>query len=355
LYVRKGDKCFIFLWVDDLIIVAHDAAIEPLVSAILKRFDGRDLGPATWVLGMEIIRDRAARQITVTQRRMVQNVLEKFGFAAVKTAAAPLDAGAKLDMSEEKLAADRASPANHQRFMQVVGAFQHLACVTRPDIAFAASSLAKFMASSANEHWSAVKHVLRYLQLTKSYGLVFGLQPQKPLLEAYTDADFANQPKAKSVSGMLVYMFGDPVVWRSKRQSIIARSSCESEIIAMSDTAKELMWTTKLVVDLGLGGAIPILWGDNQSANTLAKDPIASDRSKHIRTRHLSIQEHVELEECIIKWVGTDDQLADVLTKSLAGPAHRKFRDKLHVRPVPEEQPEQGEQQPKKPRQQQPK
>ena len=76
----------------------------------------------------------------------------------------------------------------------------------------------------------------------------------------------------------------------------------------------------------------PTLWGDNTSANLLAVNPISSDRSKHIRVRHLRVREYVEHDEMDVQCFGTKYMLADVLTKTLPGPALSDLRDKLHIR-----------------------
>ena len=64
----------------------------------------------------------------------------------------------------------------------------------------------------------------------------------------------------------------------------------------------------------------------------LAVNPISSDRSKHIRVRHLRVREYVEHDEMDVQWVGTKEMLADGLTKTLPGPALSDLRDKLHLR-----------------------
>ena len=76
---------------------------------------------------------------------------------------------------------------------------------------------------------------------------------------------------------------------------------------------------------------MPTLWGDNKSANLLATNPVSSDRSKHIRARHLRVRDAVEAEEIEIDWTGTNFMLTDGLTKVLPGPALSDMSDKLHL------------------------
>ena len=89
------------------------------------------------------------------------------------------------------------------------------------------------------------------------------------MVDVYSDADFANGVSLKSVSGMVLRMYGNCVNWRSKRQDIIAGDTTEAELIAMSSAANELMWIKQLCTDLSITAMKPTLWGDN--ADLLAK------------------------------------------------------------------------------------
>ena len=237
-----------------------------------------------------------------------------------RRAFSPLQPRQQLRSAKDNPELERASVAEHSRFMSAVGGIQYLAVVTRPDISFACNALAKHMGGSLKEHWVAVLQVLRYLHYTRERGITFkGSQGENNLLEVYSDADFANDKGLKSISGMLLRVYGNAVGWRSKRQAITAGDTTEAELIAMSSAANELMWAKQLLLDVNLIAHKPILFGDNKSAVILAGNPISSDRSKHIRVRHLRVRELVEDDEITVKWVGTKEQLADIFTKILAG------------------------------------
>ena len=77
---------------------------------------------------------------------------------------------------------------------------------------------------------------------------------------------------------------------------MIAGDTTEAELIATSFAANELMWLKQLCTDLSLSVFMPTLWGD-KNANLLATNPVSSDRSKHIRVRHLRVRDAVEAEE----------------------------------------------------------
>ena len=300
-YVKRSGRCIIFLWVDDLFIFSYTVGLQELVDLLLTKFEGRDLGELSWALGTEIKRDRKAKTITMTQRTKISNLLEKYGMKETRSSPTPLVPRQQLRGFKEHPDMKKASAAEHSRFMSAVGSIQYIASVTRPDLSYAAHALAKHMACSAEEHWPAVQHVLRYLQFTKNLGITFnGSDNGSSLVDAFTDADFANAADLKSVSGMVVRVYGNVVSWRSKRQDTIAGDTTEAEIIAMTSAAKELMWVKQLLVDLRLRPFRPVLYGDNKSANIIAVNAISSDRSKHIRVKHLKVREFVQRDELAV-------------------------------------------------------
>ena len=242
LYVSKVGRCFIFQWVDDLLIFSAKDQLQPLVDKILTTFEGHDLKEQSYVLGMEVIRDRSNRTITITHRKMITELLCRFNMSDCKRSPTLLVPKENIMSLSEDPSLERATESEHKRFMQAVGSIQYIAVVTRPNLAFAAHVLARHMAGSAKKHWLAVQHVMRYLQSTIDVGLTFDGSGNEDLVDVYSDADFANNASMQSVSGMVVRMYGNCVFWRSKRQEIIAGDTTEAELIAMSSTANELRW-----------------------------------------------------------------------------------------------------------------
>ena len=186
----------------------------------------------------------------IFRQQKVVNLLEKFGMSECRGSPTPLVPRQQLKATASCPDSEKATVAEHSRFMSAVGGIQYLAVVTRPDLSYVCNALAKHMACSLKEHWAAIQHVLRYLQSTKNLGITFGGSENKSLVEAYTNANFANACDCKSVSGMVIRVYGSCVVWRSKRQDTIASDTTEAEIIAMTSAAKELMWVKKLLVAL---------------------------------------------------------------------------------------------------------
>ncbi|KAK8934504.1 hypothetical protein KSP39_PZI014308 [Platanthera zijinensis] len=121
---------------------------------------------------------------------------------------------------------------------------------------------------------------------------------------------------------------GNLVTWRSKKQSVVARSSAEAEYRSMSHGLCEGLWLSILLQDLGLKEEAPIsLYCDNKAAISIAHNPVQHDRTKHVEVDRHFIKDHLDKGSLVTPFVHSRDQLADVFTKSLGSDA---FTDDIH-------------------------
>ena len=144
-------------------------------------------------------------------------------------------------------------------------------------------------------------------------------------LEELSDSDWGVK---HSTTGW-VYMYNSACIsWGSKKQPSVALSSCEAEIMAGSEAAKEGLYLSNFLEELSLKGKEPIdLSLDNQSAIAIAYNPEHHARTKHVLRRHYFIRECVENLQIRVPYVGTSDNLADFFTKPLPAKAFYRLRD----------------------------
>jgi hypothetical protein len=206
-----------------------------------------------------------------------------------------------------------------------VGGLLFVAVNTRPDIAHTVMWLARRMQSPAQLHWRMALRVLRYLK-GKPGGLVFtDGHGSTPTLTGYADASFASdQASAKSTTGFVLMLCGAAVCWRSKLQECVARSTTEAEYIALALAGAEAYAMRQLLAFLGCEQLQPtVLYEDNAAALLLAANPVAQQRSRSINVKYHYIRELVGKQIVDVLAIRTGAQHADLLTKTLPGPAHK--------------------------------
>ncbi|RVW40345.1 Retrovirus-related Pol polyprotein from transposon RE1 [Vitis vinifera] len=124
-------------------------------------------------------------------------------------------------------------PVDREKYQRLVGRLIYLSH-TRPDIAFAVSVVSQYMHSPKESHLEVVYKILRYLKGSPGRGLFFKKSDSKKV-EIYTDANWAGSADdRKSTIGYCTYVWENLVTWRSKKQSVVARSNAEAEFRAVA-------------------------------------------------------------------------------------------------------------------------
>ncbi|KAI0999788.1 hypothetical protein K3495_g8413 [Podosphaera aphanis] len=207
--------------------------------------------------------------------------------------------------------------------------------LTRPDIAFALGKLSQYMSDPAQHYGSAVKILMRYLKATVSQKLRYG-RARGTQFSVYSDADWASdKADRKSVSGGVIMFYGGPISWLSRKQRSVATSSCDSEYIALSISAKQRQWVAQVFRDLkrseyiGKNPDRVQMCGDNQGSLTLVKNPHLHERSKHIDVCFHYVRDIAEKGKLIVEYIPTSEMIADGMTKPLARINFEKFKIQL--------------------------
>lgn len=206
---------------------------------------------------------------------------------------------------------------NPERYRRLVGKLNYLT-ITRPDIAFPVSVVSQFMSEPTQTHWEAAIRIVKYLKGAPGKGVLYADYGHTSV-EAFSDADWAGSPSdRRSTTGFCVFVGGNLVSWKSKKQSVVARSSAESEYRAMAHVTSEIVWVHNILREVGVEVQLPVsLWCDNRAAIHITNNPVFHERTKHIEVDCHFIREKVQQGLISAVHVRSADQLADVFTKSL--------------------------------------
>lgn len=134
-------------------------------------------------------------------------------------------------------------------FRELIGSLMYLMLGTRPDLCYAIGSLSQFSENHNMEHWTSCKKILRYIQKTNEFCLVYQ-KSENPSIHVYSDASWGNTEERKSISGFATFYGNCLLSWSSRKQTSVALSSTEAELIAVTEAAKEGKWLSKLMNDL---------------------------------------------------------------------------------------------------------
>ena len=317
--VGDGSFTYLLLYVDDMLVAARSKSeIAKIKVQLSTEFDMKDLGAAKRILGMEIRRDRKARRLYLSQEGYVRKVLERFGMCKAKPVTTPLAAHFKLSSRQSPTSDEEIKKMAKTPYASAVGSIMYAMLCTRPDLAHAVSVVSRYMANPGKEHWQAVKWTLRYLSGTASTCLEFGCSSVG--LCGYVDSDYAGDIDSRRSTSGYIFMFGGCAVsWKACLQATVALSTAEAEYMAITEAVKEAIWLRNIYGELTQDVRRLEILCDSQSAIFLTKDNMFHDRTKHIDVRYHFVREVVEKGDIVVVKVSTEDNAADMLTKTLPG------------------------------------
>ena len=322
-YRHSAAGCiYLVVYVDDIVITGSDHhGITQIKQHLCHHFQTKDLGRLRYFLGIEVAQSKHG--VVISQRKYAMDILEETGLMNAKPIDTPMDPNAKLMPGQGEPLSDP------ERYRRLVGKLNYLT-VTRPDISFAVSVVSQFLNSPCEGHWDAVIRILKYIKGAPGNGLLYEDKGHARVV-GYSDADWAGSPTdRRSTSGYCIFIGDNLISWKSKKQTVVARSSAEAEYRAMASATCELIWLKQLLKELRFGDATQMtLICDNQAALHIASNPVFHERTKHIEIDCHFIREKIISGDITTSFVSSNDQLADVFTKSLRGPRISYICNKL--------------------------
>jgi len=309
---------YILVYIYDLIVAGKSLeGVQMVKASVSASFDVRDMGEVKDFIGMKVMRDRAAKVITLSHPGHVSSLLEAFQMEKSAPNKMPMVSGAKRFKTGENLLPEG------NRYADLVGSLLYLSTTTRPDIAFAVGVLSRYMAGLEEDHMRAAKGVLRYLRGATRLGVVYG--DEKPV-QGYVDADWAGDIDARrSTTGFVFTLNGGPISWTSKRQPTVATSMAEAEYVAAAMATKEAMWLRKILSGLGVDGDAVPMGEDNQACLALVNNPEATGRTKHVDVAYHMVRDYVARGEVAFYFFSQRRHPGRWHDKATAGPGVHHF------------------------------
>ncbi|KAF7150925.1 hypothetical protein RHSIM_Rhsim02G0113200 [Rhododendron simsii] len=319
-----GRMLIVCLYVDDLIYTGNDSAMfEKFKESMMAEFEMSDLGKMHYFLGIEVVQLPAG--IFISQKKYVQEILDRFQMKNCNSVSTPTEFGLKLTKDHDGKKVDSTL------YKQIVGSLMYLTA-TRPDIMYSVSLISRYMENPTELHLLVAKRIFRYLQGTWKFGL-FYKKGERSDLRGFTDSDYAgDQDDRRSTSGYVFMLGSGAVSWSSKKQPIVTLSTTEAEFVAATSCVCQAIWLKKILEELYFKrqGAITIFC-DNSSAIKLSKNPVLHGRSKHIDVKFHFLRDHTKDGTIDLIFCKSEDQVADIMTKPLKLGMFMKLQNLLGI------------------------
>ncbi|CAK9820237.1 Retrovirus-related Pol polyprotein from transposon TNT 1-94 [Anthophora quadrimaculata] len=323
--VVERSKVYLVLYVDDGLIISES---ESAIKSVLDYLESNlkiTVDRADEFLGFEIKRNRERRLLKICQSGYIKRVLEKFNMLEANPSSVPAEPG--MFLQKPTPVVDCKIP-----YREAIGSLLFAARICRPDIEFAVNYASQFLSCYDNIQWQAVKKIMRYLNGTRDYGIVYGNSGSSLDISGFTDADYAGCIRTRrSRSGFVFILNGGPISWSSQLQKVVALSTAESEYIALAHGVKDAIWLRHMLNELDVVCNIVPVFVDNQAAIKIAGNSENHKRSKHIDVKYHFTRDVVNRGEIEIKYVQSKEQLADIFTKPLQKQQFCYLREKLNV------------------------
>ena len=181
---------FLVLYVDDILLIGNDVpTLQQVKTWLGKCFSMKDLGEAAYILGIRIYRDRSQKLLGLSQSTYIEKVLRRFNMHDSKKGFIPMQHGMCLSKTQSPSSKEERDRMDKIPYASAIGSIMYAMLYTRPDVSYSLSATSRYQSNPGDDHWVAVKNILKYLRRTKDSLLIYGGHEELVVIR-YTDASF---------------------------------------------------------------------------------------------------------------------------------------------------------------------
>ena len=326
----KGKDISLLLYVDDILMSSRDLKkLDEIIHGLEREFPGlvKDMGEPSQMLGLQI-RKLPSGGIILNQSLYIEKLKETFHHNGdINSQRCRVPMRPKLEINFNSKWDEYLEPHMKAQYRKLYGSLLFVATRTRPDIALSLSKLRTVISKPSRKCWTYLKTILKYLIITKEEGLHFSKSKDSKSVVVYADSDWAGSRQSSlSHLGYLVYVRGNLIQWKSTRQKCVTLSSCESEYCAASEGIRASIPIQTKEYELRTGTRFQDEDYKKLQHITLMEDNTACIRSisrgaipqklRHVRVRYHYIRSVYQQGRLKVKYVPSEKQVADSLTKA---------------------------------------
>jgi hypothetical protein len=303
--------------VDDLYVAATNGReYEKILQGFKKFFKVKDQKELSWSLGIEFKQSEDGTKMTLSQKRYIEQAMDKYKIEKVFV---------KQPMNDTWNLDEKSNPVRQEHYQSLIGTLMYLANATRSDLLYAVNKLAQYNQAPCEHHLAVARRVLQYAYSTREKVLIID---SKSDVTAFVDASF--KLTSTGVKATLGYNIGtntgrSPITAASRKIRRVIDSVAESELIALKECVKNLMWVNDLLTEVQLNN-VKDIFCDNE-AIVLLSNPTSTGakRLKYVMKDVNWIKDNLERYKIKVHKVRSDENCADGLTKALGANKLRKY------------------------------
>jgi hypothetical protein len=357
----KRSDALIILFVDDLRVAATPSVLKEIHAALFAKFQ-ITTSDGTRFLGMDTLYDIKKGYMKLHMETYIISIHERFhGFDVTKGVPFREIVGCLLwvclnvmgpELLRVKDLARRSNEYTKDDFVTALKVLDRIYSRRKNGIVIIRGGAGSELVPSSTralqdetvlDNGTATE---TYLPLTDDVGMVTGLNEmrEKALLKVkeeisdidlkpvflpvndryslivYADASFAVGEMKQSVSGLIIYLNGTPLLWASLKQTIVVDSSCSAEFVAASVACKQTIHAENLIGFLGFTCPKPyVMYTDSTACLAIASNSLRLGNVRHLAIRYHLVRCYVTIGEIVMRSCITEEMVADLLTKVVVG------------------------------------
>jgi hypothetical protein len=255
--------------------------LQHFVKQMQSEFEMSLVGELTYFLGLQV--KQMDDTLFISQRKYAKNIVKKFGLESASHKRTPAATHLKLTTDEKGVDVDQSL------YRSMIGSLLYLTA-SRPNITFVVGVCARYPAKSKISHITQVKKILKYINGTSDYGMLYS-HSTNSMLVRYYDADWAGSVNdRKSNSGGCLFLEINLISWFSKKQKCMSLFATEPEYIVAGSNCSQLICMKQMLKEYNVEQNVMILYCDNLNAINISKNLIQHSRKKHIDIHHYFIR-----------------------------------------------------------------
>jgi hypothetical protein len=313
---NKTDQSIIWVHVDNGIVTgSSDATLKKLEQQLSGSLEIKWNKGISSMVGVKI--NRTDEGFELHQPNLIQKVLRE-SWDGKTTHQTPLPEVFNTNFVPGEASLDATE------YLSIIGQLNYVSVGTRPDITYGVNCLARFSSRPSQTHWKALRYLIGYLAGTKERCLKIHPDPNNNHpVECFADANWGG-PSSRSTYGILMKLYGSPIMWISRRLVTVSSSTCQAEYMALGHATRHSLWIRNLLQDI-IGVGFPVkIYCDNQSAVKIGCKDASNKQTHHVEREFYITNQAMHKKKTNLEWVPGRDKQADVLTKALGATNHTK-------------------------------